>query len=99
MTDELKERVERCDRCRFWVKEEEQEAPHPDDFVGRCHRRAPWPFASEWWYEVLHRLSWIADRKADDTIDNTWEEATDHGSTYWPLTEGADWCGEFEPSA
>lgn len=90
------ERAERCDRCRYWVRDDGQEKAHPDDVTGRCHRRAPWPFASEWWHEVIMRLSWIANQKVDDGVDNTWEEAEYHGSTSWPPIDGGDWCGEYE---
>jgi hypothetical protein len=89
-------RVDRCDRCRFWERDEPQpdEKTHPEDAIGRCHRRAPWPFASEWWYEMTRLLA--ADKPEEQTITNGWEEACDRGSTSWAPTHANDWCGEFE---
>jgi hypothetical protein len=88
---------QRCNRCRYWVKDDGQDkGVHRDDMIGRCHRHAPQPFASEWWHEILEHLVWLHPSAEDETVENTWEEAEYRGSTSWPPIYGGDWCGEFQ---
>ena len=90
----------RCDGCVFWAKNSAPSNAHRDDREGWCHRYAPRPTSSDWPHEVLTALVKIAwgDLDAPELggLKNTWEEASVTGITYWPMTTGADWCGEFE---
>jgi len=66
----VSERLERCDRCRFWWRGEGH-----DEGDGTCHRHAPMSLGQ---------------------IDT---DASPNSRYYgiWPLTQGADGCGEFQP--
>lgn len=75
---------ERCDSCKFWKHLDEfGQDNHPDDKPGQCRRYPPRLDLSE-------ADSWQEDKYGYSYLDYR----------FWnhPVTEAADWCGEFKPS-
>lgn len=88
------ERVESCERCRFFEKFDDDSN---GDFTGVCRRNPP-QIASA----ILHAL---ANYRADDPgyAWGLYEEMAmcreDETNWVWPTVSVAngDWCGEFSP--
>jgi hypothetical protein len=75
----------RCDQCRFWQRTDlrYQHWTHPDDWEGKCLRYPP----------VLNS-AYLAYQGSDDE-DALIDLACTSIPWFWPLTDGARWCGEF----
>lgn len=73
---------ERYDSCKFWIHlDDVGQDNHPDDKPGKCRRYPPRLDLSE-------ADSWQDDKHGYSYLD----------FRFWnhPITEGADWCGEFK---
>ncbi len=97
--------MRRCDTCEFWVLggerlEESQLERHADDREGYCRRHAPVPSNFGHMREVLRHLthlSWNACTEEERMSEfGDWEEAGLEARA-WPVTRGADWCGDWRP--
>ena len=80
-------RDERCDKCRFWARDEfVEENTHPDDVMGTCHRHAPAPPLNL--YDIRNMLSGFAHHlKVPEESWLNWEEGDPIAAlTHWPAT-------------
>jgi hypothetical protein len=91
----------RCDRCRFW-RGITRRGVHPDSRQGDCHRHAPVAELETVrnTFNVLGRLAWAVEKQVQ--IEHGPTEAYRRSDIFshsicWPITCGADWCGDFEP--
>src|SRR5215471_9438788 len=66
----MSDRLERCDRCRFWWRCEGS-----DEGDGTCRRHAPMS---------------LGQIDTDASPDSRYH-------CFWPLTQGGDGCGDFQP--
>ncbi len=85
MVEAYKGVVMRCDKCRYWDSDGQNNADlHADDHVGECKRNPP----------VLD-IAYIATRYF---VGGTHEYETESDWTLWeqPATPGSNWCGEFK---
>ena len=75
----------RCDACEFWVAAGHGLAgsEHADDAYGMCHRRSPAPYLTAF----LVAASMTATQEDSTSVEDE--------TAYWPVTIGADWCGDY----
>ena len=88
----------RCDSCRFWSDEVHRSEWPADDQEGECRRHAPRPQSSGYGYQLTHLVALLAMRDfPQDVKFPEWEEF--NALTFWPMTWGGDFCGEYEATA
>jgi hypothetical protein len=87
-----------CHRCKFWILDKDSKDDHVDDQIGECHRNAPQ--ASPWKFdligELLNTITFSVTKLAAERPDDENFGGLMKDSSFWPLTYGRDWCGEFE---
>lgn len=86
-----------CSTCRYWEIGEGVDAPSFDDRPrGLCRRRAPQP-RSDFDRIVADYLAAMARRLSQSEDDEafTIHESEAAAESYWPVTVGDDWCGEY----
>lgn len=87
---------EQCSRCRFWLIDEttnggEIEVEEGGIAFGFCRRNAP-VVIGELAALCVPRTTWGRD---PDREEELWSTQINRASTQ-PVTESADWCGEFD---
>jgi hypothetical protein len=86
-----------CSTCRYWEIAASADASAFDDRPrGACRRSAP-RARSDFDRIIADYLAVIARRLAeiDDEDAFTIHESEAAAESYWPLTVGDDWCGEY----
>ena len=86
-----------CDECRWWKVLDMSFQPHsknPEEphalIVGECRRHAPHPSV-----ELLLAAAKWHDYEADGELDVNTDIPKADILSEWPLTDRADWCGDF----
>lgn len=88
--------IEQCSRCRFWREEDatrDTHAPGEHDIeFGFCRRNAP-VVIGELAALMVPRTAWGRDQNIDEEELSTTQI---YRASTQPVTESADWCGQFE---
>ena len=87
--------IEQCSRCRFWREEDatrNSHAPGEHDIeFGFCRRNAP-VVIGELAALGVPRQVWGRDPDHDEDLFST----QIYRASTQPVTESADWCGQFK---
>ena len=97
------ERIERCDKCKWWVPFTEEEGYGSEffnvrehgDATGLCHRSPPVQRAAQSTATGI-RLSRDARSSGDDADELYYPDF--NFDWHWPATVSSDFCGEFAPA-
>ncbi len=89
-----------CSQCRFWEQVAETDMPAFDDRPRGACRRSPPQTRSDFDRIVADYLGAIARHLTGNDEEDafTIHESEAASETYWPLTVGDDWCGEYQPA-
>jgi hypothetical protein len=71
-----------CESCRHWRAPEPRTEASDEPIVGECRRNPPVALVMAWTFGTNHD-----DQECADAASVDWRA--------WPITQHADWCGEW----
>ncbi len=85
-----------CARCRYW---REVESPVAEELVGECRFNPPtfYPVTEEYKSGQSSHTMREDSITSRDTLRPKQYSGVEQ--SFWPMTQGKDWCGKFEQRA